>query len=696
MGDVAPLDQFSRVDIAAYGADSVSELLANIERELGDVQGGLIVLVNGRKVASLSEVTDLPTESIRQVEVLPDRVALRYGGSLGQKVINFVLLPEFRSGTARVASGLATEGGAGDGEASFSLTRIRGANRLSVGGRAYIASRLLESERDVGPRAAAPFRSLRPEQRRYSLNGSLARELGSHVTGSVNITANYETSHAINGLPTATQPLTGVARHSPLEQRIRGVGGSLAANLNADLGPWSLSVTGQYGQRRTRTLTDRELLQSGVMAEQSDRLTDRAPSSSHTGGVAIVASGPLFAVPAGNARLSLRADLTRSSLVARLTRAGVVTRESRDRTDTDGWVTVEIPISSRQSHLGELSAHVDAGLRSLSDLRTLRSLGGGLDWSPRTGLTLTASIKDYRHPPSLPQLASPRITTSGVRLFDYAIGQTVEVTHVTGGNSALRPDRQRTLQLGANLVPFGPGKLRLTADYRRVRASDSIAALPAATAAIQTAFPERFVRDSSGALIAIDSRLVNFARERSDRLRWGFVLRRSRNSAAQQAEEANGAMGTGYRIALFHDWFFKDEVLPHRDLPVIDRLHGGAAAKGGGQPRHQLQWEVGANSAGLGARLLGSWRSGTTVHGGHDTLRFSPLATLDLKLFADVGEHLSAETWARGLRISLSVVNLRNDRQKVRDARGGTPLSYQPAYFDPLGRMIEFQLRKLI
>jgi hypothetical protein len=41
------------------------------------------------------------------------------------------------------------------------------------------------------------------------------------------------------------------------------------------------------------------------------------------------------------------------------------------------------------------------------------------------------------------------------------------------------------------------------------------------------------------------------------------------------------------------------------------------------------------------------------------------------------------------------VVNLINDRQKVRDSHGVTPLQYQPAYRDPLGRTIEFEIRKV-
>ena len=51
--------------------------------------------------------------------------------------------------------------------------------------------------------------------------------------------------------------------------------------------------------------------------------------------------------------------------------------------------------------------------------------------------------------------------------------------------------------------------------------------------------------------------------------------------------------------------------------------------------------------------------------------------------------------WAKGLRLSLDVVNATNHRQSVRGSFGDTPLQYQRGYRDPLGRTIEIELRKV-
>jgi outer membrane receptor protein involved in Fe transport len=57
---------------------------------------------------------------------------------------------------------------------------------------------------------------------------------------------------------------------------------------------------------------------------------------------------------------------------------------------------------------------------------------------------------------------------------------------------------------------------------------------------------------------------------------------------------------------------------------------------------------------------------------------------------------LITKGWARGLRVSVGVNNLFDSRQHVRAADGTTPLRYQPAYLDPLGRTVSITIRKLI
>jgi hypothetical protein len=78
-------------------------------------------------------------------------------------------------------------------------------------------------------------------------------------------------------------------------------------------------------------------------------------------------------------------------------------------------------------------------------------------------------------------------------------------------------------------------------------------------------------------------------------------------------------------------------------------------------------------------------------------LRFSDLATVNLRLFADLGAQRFARDhrWLRGARVTAAVNNLFDSRQKVRTAAGTIPISYQPDLLNPVGRSVRVTVRKL-
>ena len=144
---------------------------------------------------------------------------------------------------------------------------------------------------------------------------------------------------------------------------------------------------------------------------------------------------------------------------------------------------------------------------------------------------------------------------------------------------------------------------------------------------------------------------------------------------------------------------FVDKVMIRPGLPVVDYLHGDAAGQSGGTPRHTVQAQAGYFNNGLGARLVGNWRSGTTVDSlTGDNLHFSPLATFDLRLFANPGDIPELEVkhpWLRGSQVQLRFDNIFNSRPQVHDSTGKVPISFQPDLLDPLGRTIMISFRKL-
>jgi uncharacterized membrane protein YgcG len=162
--------------------------------------------------------------------------------------------------------------------------------------------------------------------------------------------------------------------------------------------------------------------------------------------------------------------------------------------------------------------------------------------------------------------------------------------------------------------------------------------------------------------------------------------------------------GGRLQLALYHTWHFTDSVLIRPGVPELDFLDGSAGSSRGGRPRHQLEFQGGLFKNGLGARLTANWQSATSVLGGAlpgggtgEDLFFDDLTTVNLRLFADLGLQSFARErpFLRGMRVSLSMDNLFDARQQVRDRLGATPIGYQPGYLDPLGRSVRLSIRKL-
>jgi hypothetical protein len=104
----------------------------------------------------------------------------------------------------------------------------------------------------------------------------------------------------------------------------------------------------------------------------------------------------------------------------------------------------------------------------------------------------------------------------------------------------------------------------------------------------------------------------------------------------------------------------------------------------------------------MGLRLRGTYSGKSRIDGsglpGSADLFFDDIFKLDLRLFADLGRKeklVAAVPFLEGTRVSLSVDNLFDARQRVTDNTGAVPLRYQPFLIDPIGRRFEIEFRKL-
>lgn len=162
-----------------------------------------------------------------------------------------------------------------------------------------------------------------------------------------------------------------------------------------------------------------------------------------------------------------------------------------------------------------------------------------------------------------------------------------------------------------------------------------------------------------------------------------------------------GGAGGRLFVSVFHSWHLTDRATLRDGQPSIDLLDGGTLGSASGQPRHEVEMRAGVFQNGFGLRLSGDWQSATRVFsdqgGTANALRFSDLATVSVRAFADLGRQpalLFKHPWLRGVRVSVDVDNIFDTRQRVTDSTGATPLAFSPGYLDPIGRTVRIELRK--
>jgi hypothetical protein len=730
IGDIPPTQTLSPLDIRALGASDIGGLLETLAPQVSSGRGrgnsGPIVLLNGKRTSGFAEIARIPTEAIERMEVFPEELALKYGYRADQKVVNIVTRERFTSRVGQLSYSVPTEGGRDTAGFNANFLNINRETRINVNVDYNRAGALLESERGIvqspGTAGSARFRTLLPESERLALNGTVSGEWVSGVSSTVN--GRFEAGES--------NSLLGLGSNGPLQRDVDTRTAHLGTAHGGRIGSWGWSFDGNYDRTTIATATDR--IAPGAR--------DRAHAVNAVARADLVLNGAVLDLPSGPLSASLRAGGETRDFSSRSLRGGAEQRSQLSRDSIGVQANLDLPIASRSKKqlapLGDLSANVNLAFDELSDFGTLRTLGYGLVWSPVAGLNLIASATDEQGAPTVEQLGGPTVVTPNVPTYDFTRREVVDVTRTFGGNPGLRADNRHVFKLGLTAKPLSKTDLTLSADYIKTHIDDPIAAFPVATPDIEAAFPERFTRDAGGRLLSIDSRPLNFRRSEQQQLRFGvnftrplgpvpasmknvktyfagseaelqrklppgaMLMKREPGSAmARQADNLTSRLTLG----LYYTANLVDEIVTRGGGPVLDLLNGSGIDVRGGRPRHEIELQASAFKRGLGGRIKLNWHSGTTLHGlstaanaSSGDLTFGNQAIVSVNLFANLAERFGgakAPTWLKGTRVSLGINNLFNSQPNVRDEAGLTPFSYQAAYLDPLGRSVNFNLRKV-
>ena len=720
-----PVDEvLDASEIASYGASNFADLIGQLAvrtRSGGGRGGGMpVILLNGRRISGFGELRNMVPEAIERVEIFPPEVALQFGYAADQRVVNIILKRDFSALTTNVELGAATAAERWSQEIEASLLRLSGKARINLTANASHQGAMREFDRGIiqssGNVDDGRRRTLLPETTNLTLDGTIARPINDVIGASLNLTYGRGVSRSLLG-PSLANP--GAAL------RAQSNSSSFHSGLSSDgrIGEWRWSLTGNYDRGDRRAVSD--TIANPATPNRTRTLTNTAETEA-------VLSGGLFALPAGQVRATMQGGWKYITLAGRSNQASTVTLTDLSRTAYSASTNVDVPIARRDDDvlalLGDLSVNGRYALRDVSDFILLKSSTVGLNWSPVERLDLIATWVGEQTAPSVGQLGAPLLTTSVRSIYDFARGETVLADVVSGGNANLRAETRRDFRAQANWRPIAETELLLTASYARVLSRNTTAEFPLLTPEIEAAFPGRVTRDSTGRIISVDQRPVNFEATRGRQIRYGISFSRQfgvpQGGAGGGRPPGAGGGGSGgvgarrggfgvmfggpgaggrWSIAAYHTVRFEDEVLIRAGVPLLDLLNGSATGSSGGSARHEVEFDGGWFFKGVGLRANGSWRAGTRVIGGPipggtaSDLNFSPVMTINVRGFIDINQQaafVAAHPVFRNTRIRIAIDNLFADTQEVRDGVGLVPLRYQAGYLNPQGRTIELSLRK--
>lgn len=758
-GDVKPELSLSPADIRAYGVGSLAELLTELEPQTrsgrGRGGGGPVLLLAGRRISGFAEIRDIPPEAIERVDILPEEAALKLGYRADQRVVNIVLRRRFRAITAEVDGTVATGGGRNGQDVELSMLRLNRDGRINVDLEYERDSSLLESERIVEREPGDPrpddsgVRTLLPRTQNFALNSVYSRNIGK-VAATANVRIEQSMSDSLLGLASvgATSPL---ARSDDTGTLHGGF------SLNGDLSPkWRWSVTGNWDRVENRTLTDRangltdwarsvsnvgslDALVNGSLlplpagdistsvrasARTSDldsesRRTDPFGTTSASIGrdsgsvqanidLPIASRNRAVLSALGNLSLNANVELEELSDFGTLITYGYganwspieqvrfiasfTEEEGAPSSQQLGNPTITTPnVRVFDFVCGESVdiTRIDGGNRGLiADNRSVMKLG--LNVRPLKDADLTLNV-DYnkstiRNPIASFPTATAEIEAAFPDRFtrDVATGQLLRIDN-RPINFQLSEREQIRWGLNFSKPISSPLAKKMAEQFAAQRAARQ-AAREAAEARGETVPPPGEGRRRFG--------------EGGQRGPGGFG---GGPGGGGRGFGGGGGPGGGGRLqfGVFHTVVLTDKIVVRDGLPELDLLNGSATGSRGGSPRHQVEVRAGVVRDGIGLRLNADWNSATTVRGGaasDQLLRFDDFATVNLRLFATLGpqfKFVRNNRWLAGTRVTLSVDNLFDSRLRVTDANGATPLNYQPALLDPLGRTVKLSVRKV-
>lgn len=436
--------------------------------------GTTLLLFNGRRAGMSAngqamDISMIPLSAIGRVEVLTDGASAVYGSDAIGGVVNFVLRDDFEGFESRFTFAGVSRGDLRQGQASLTGGGRWNGGRILGSYSHYNASSLNVLDRSY----SAPVQRgmLTPEDTRHSALVTVSQQLGPRLTIEADVFA------ALRDVKSETRSDSGLITRNRVDTE------QYFANLSADYrltDSLNASVTASYAT------TDVDHLQ---IQSSRQKLDTEYSAFDWTAKL----DGSLVSLPAGPVRFAIGAGrLAEDYLV--FPSAQSLSRETRyafgellvplvsEAQDVPFVHRLELSIAARYTEYDdESSSPIDREFGG----RTSPKLG--ILWSPAASLNLRATYGESFRAPFLNQL-NP---SAGLHQLTRPVVNGVQTVRLNpfGPSPDLGPELAQSYTLGFDLRPETHPRLRVSATYFNIEYKDRIAAAIASEVA---ANPERF------------------------------------------------------------------------------------------------------------------------------------------------------------------------------------------------------------
>lgn len=418
-----------------------------------------LTLLNGRRLPNSGfgqavDISAIPIDAVARIDIVADGASAIYGSDAVAGVGNVVLRRDFEGLTVGTRHGGATEGGLTTREYDAVAGITWAGGGLMATYKDVTSDPIRADQRDYTRHMDLPF-VLYPGSELRSGLLSAYQALGERVVLQLDAFRTERTQtwyqsyagfHYENGADTATS--------------------SVAPSLEIALpGEWVATLGAAWGRERLVNRTD--LVQAGTRTLLLDGCYCNDGEAFDAG-----AEGPIFLLPAGEARLAVGLGRRKSEYVNLSYLRG--TREGGTLTSRHAYGELELPLVGPDMDV--------AGVRRLVLSAALRSehydsFGGvttpklGLIYSPGSDATFKVSWGESFKAPMLSQLYANRVvalwTAAAVGGTSYPADATVLMTF--GGNPDLEPERAKTLSASLAFHPAAVPGLEAELTWFRIR-----------------------------------------------------------------------------------------------------------------------------------------------------------------------------------------------------------------------------------